>query len=178
MPSGAIIMVLMSALESKPEFAHARDAGAPVFSAVLRPNRSATLRGINILMIFIAAWFCATGIAFAYLGAWPITGFLGLDVALLYFALRYNLRALGRYESVEIGADALTLEQVNPWGRRSRVSFHPYWVQVGLSRGRLELRSHGRGVTFGAFLLPDEKSSLADAIRDALARVRATSTAI
>lgn len=146
---------------------------APVFSAVLRPNRSATLRGINILMIFVAVWFGATGLAFAYLGAWPITGFVGLDIVLLYFALRYNLRALGRYESIEITAETLTLEHVDPWGRRSRASFQPYWVQVGWSRGRLELRSHGRGVIFGAFLLPEERVSLAEAIKDALARVRA-----
>lgn len=145
-----------------------------LFAAVLRPNRSAGTRAVNVTVALLAGVFFLTGLGFALVGAWPIFGFLGLDIALLYFALRWNLRAADAFESVAVTADALTIVRVDHWGTRTTETFQPYWAQVALNEGstRLEIRSHGRGMIVGGFLAPDERVRLAEALRGALARGR------
>ena len=56
---------------------------------VLYPHRSLTPRGFLILMTFISAVSFIAGMAFLLMGAWPVFGFFGLDVLLLYLA--FNL---------------------------------------------------------------------------------------
>ena len=43
-----------------------------------------------------------TGMAFLLMGAWPVFGFFGLDVALIYPAFRLNYRSGRLYETVEL----------------------------------------------------------------------------
>lgn len=147
---------------------------APLFAAVLRPNRSAGVRAINVTVALLAGVFFLTGLGFALIGAWPIFGFLGLDIALLYVALRWNLRAADAHETVTLTTDALTVARVDHWGARATETFPPYWARVALNadRTRLEIRSHGRGMIVGGFLAPDERAEFAAALKDALARGR------
>lgn len=150
------------------------DAPALLFSAILRPNRSATLHAINVLIVVVAIIFFATGLGFAYLGAWPVTGFIGLDVVLLYVALRINHRAGNAFETVTLSATELAITRVDHWGRRRKFSFQPYWVQVAVDeeQKRVELRSHGRTVAIAAFLTPEERAEFAHALRQALAQIK------
>lgn len=146
----------------------------PLFAAVLRPNRSAGVRAVNVTIALLAGVFFLTGLGFALIGAWPIFGFLGLDIALLYLALRWNLRAADAFESVTVTARALTIARVDHWGTRTTETFQPYWAQVALNaeQTRLEIRSHGRSLIVGGFLAPDERAEFAAALKDALARGR------
>jgi len=151
------------------------EASALLFSALLRPNRSASLHGINVLIVLVAVVFFATGLGFAYLGAWPVAGFIGLDVALLYVALRINHRAGNAFETVTLTEGELAITSVDHWGRRRSFALQPYWLQVNVDEEnkRVELRSHGRAVAVGAFLTPEERAEFADALRAALRRLRA-----
>ena len=45
---------------------------------------------------------------FLLIGAWPVFGFLGLDVLLIYIAFRANFRAARAYEEVTVTATELT----------------------------------------------------------------------
>jgi uncharacterized membrane protein len=150
------------------------DAPALLFSAILRPNRSATLHAINVLIVVVAIVFFATGLGFAYLGAWPVTGFIGLDVVLLYVALRINHRAGNTFETVTLSPTELAINRVDHWGRRQSFSFQPYWVQVIVDdeQKRVELRSHGRSVAIAAFLTPEERVEFAEALRQALTQIK------
>jgi len=94
-----------------------RGRGGVLFSAVLRPNRSATIGGLNAVMAVMAVIWLATGAAFAVIGAWPVSGFLGLDVLVLYLALRLCLRAGRTVETIDLTERALTVRRINPWGR-------------------------------------------------------------
>ncbi len=47
-----------------------------------------------------------------------------------------------------------------------------------LAERRLNLRSHGRTLTIGAFLTADEKHEVARALGDALARLKAGTAAL
>ncbi len=51
---------------------------------------------------------------FLLLGAWPVFGFLGLDVLLVYVAFRANFRAARAYEEVTVTSSELTVRKVNP----------------------------------------------------------------
>lgn len=150
--------------------------GTLAFRAVLRPRRSASLRGIHIVMGAVAAVSFGTGIAFIAAGAWPVFGFLGFEVLLLYGALRLHHWAGHTSETIDITDATCTVERVDPWGKRHRWSCQPYWMQINLDplapgQNRLELRSRGRALAIGAFLTPAERSELAGMLRDALARL-------
>jgi len=57
---------------------------AKIFSAVLTPHRSLGPTGFLIFMLCIGGISFTTGVFFVMLGAWPIFGFFGLDVLLVY----------------------------------------------------------------------------------------------
>ena len=100
------------------------------FSAVLTPHRSLGPKGFMVLMGAICAVSFGTGLLFYLLGAWPVIGFMGLDVALIYVAFKLNFRALRVYETVDLTKEALTVTRVAPDGRSQSWSFSPYWVRV------------------------------------------------
>jgi hypothetical protein len=62
-------------------------------------------------------------LGFSRVGAWPVTGFLGLDVVLLYFALHWNNRTGRAYEFINLTDNALTIEKTGPWGQQKSWSF-------------------------------------------------------
>jgi uncharacterized membrane protein len=131
--------------------------GAPHFTAVLTPHRSLGPRGFMVLMAAVCAVSFATGLLFYLLGAWPVIGFMGLDVALIYAAFKLNFRALKRYEIVDLTKDALTVTRVAPSGKSQSWSFNPYWVRLSLEprlgqSSELSLASHGRRLVFASFL--------------------------
>jgi uncharacterized membrane protein len=147
-----------------------------LFAARLTPNRSASVKAINLVIALLAFVFFVTGLGFMLIGAWPVMGFLGLEIVLLYLALRWNLLLAGRHEAVTLTRTALTIERTDPWGRRSRESIEPYWARVELDarRGQLEIRSRDKGLVVGQFLAPDERADFAASLRAALAQARST----
>jgi uncharacterized membrane protein len=149
-------------------------ANPPIFAARLTPNRSASVKAINLVIALLAGISFLTGLGFMLIGAWPIMGFLGLEIVLLYLALRWNLLAAGRHETVTLTRETLTVERVDPWGIRSRESLEAYWAWVEFDgrRGRLEIRSRGKGLVVGQFLSLEERADFADALRTALAQAR------
>ncbi|MCP5367288.1 MAG: DUF2244 domain-containing protein [Hyphomicrobiales bacterium] len=152
--------------------------GDTLFSTELRPHRSARLRSLQTLVLLIAVVWFVVGLAFAIAGAWPIIGFLGAEVLLLYGALVWNLRAGSAHEVIDLTADALTVRRVNHWGQRQDWTFQPYWLRVELEHppgrsSRLTIASHGRRLVIGAFLPPREREDLAERLRGALLDLRA-----
>lgn len=144
------------------------------FSAVLTPYRSLSPRGFVVLMSIICAISFAAGMAFFLAGAWPVLGFFGLDVLLIYFAFKLNYYAGRAYETVSITGNTLTVTKVMASGRTRQFTFNPYWARVDLRSqpGRasvLRLTSHGRSLIVGAFLSEDERVEFASALREALA---------
>ena len=143
------------------------------FRAVLTPHRSLGPKGFMVMMTAVCLISFATGVLFFMLGAWPVIGFMGLDVLLIYIAFRLNFRALRRYETVELTDEALTVTRVAPSGEQRSWSFNPYWVRLNLQprRGRsseLSIASHGRRLVFASFLTDDEREDFASALGSAL----------
>jgi uncharacterized membrane protein len=147
------------------------------FSAVLTPHRSLGPKGFMVLMAAVCVVSFATGLFFFLLGAWPVIGFMGLDVALIYVAFRLNFRALKLYETVDLTQVALTVTRVAPSGKSQSWSFNPYWVRLSLQprlgrSSELSLASHGKRLVFASFLSDAEREDFASALSSALASAR------
>jgi uncharacterized membrane protein len=147
------------------------------FRAVLRPHRSLGPTGFLVLMGVISAISFVTGAAFYFMGAWPVVGFFGLDVFIIYIAFRLNYRAGRLHETVELSLSDLTITRFHPSGRKERFVLNPYWVRVRLAEGRdgrtdLRLHLHGKELSFGRFLTDDERRDFAKVLTGALIEVR------
>jgi uncharacterized membrane protein len=150
------------------------------FDLVLRPNMSLSRRGFFWLMVFFSAISLIVGSYFWSRGAWPVFGFFGLDIILLYGAFRLNYRYGKRYETLSMIDDKLVFRQVTALGGARAWSFDPYWVRIKLERfgkqgediGALILSSHGKYVSVGAFLAPEERAGLAESLSIMLNDVR------
>lgn len=150
---------------------------ANMFRAVLTPYRSLSPVGFLVLMSAIAVISFIIGFVFLLAGAWPVLGFFGLDVLLIYVAFRLNYRSGRIYEIVELTRDQLTLKRFHPSGKQERFDFNPYWVRVLLKewpdgRTMMRLVSHGRETVFGRFLTDDERRDFVDALKGALEGAR------
>jgi len=147
------------------------------FRAVLHPHRSLGPKGFLILMLAIGSISFVTGVVFLSMGAWPVFGFCGLDVLLIYIAFKLNYRSGRAYETVELTPEMLTLTRVTPSGKRESFDFNPYWVRIRLSeqsdgRTNLRLASHGHELEFARCLNDDERREFARALEGALANAR------
>lgn len=150
--------------------------GAVLYSAELRPHRSTAPRTATTIVIIVGSVWAVISLAFLAMGAWPVLPFLGLEILLLLVFFRLNHRAGNACEAIALTAQALTVRRIDHWGKQSQVTFPPHWLQVNLEPdptrdNRLELRSHGRSLIIGSFLLPHEREQLAFGLRRALGRL-------
>lgn len=149
-----------------------------LFSAILTPYRSLSGPGFVVVMIVFGGISFVSGIFFLTLGAWPVFGFFGLDVALLYFAFRLNYREAAAYEEIRVTPSELRMRKVSHRGEVREWTFNPVWARLDLESHeefglqRLALVSHGRRVSIASFLSPKEKESFATALRAALHQAR------
>ena len=159
-----------------------RDDGSAVdpkiFSAVITPHRSLGPTGFLIFMLCLGGLSFFSGVVFVSLGAWPVCGFFGIDVLLVYLAFRANYRAARAYEEVIVTASELTVRKVNHRGGVRQWTLNPLWVRLerivheefGIER--LFLVSHGRRLAIAGFLGPAEKASFARALMKALGEAK------
>src|SRR6187399_2487545 len=155
-----------------------QDDQPKLFSARLTPHRSLNRTGFLVLMAFLCAVSFVAGVAFLLMGAWPVLGFFGLDVLVIYWAFRINFRSAAATEDIVVTPTELRVRQVNHRGRLIEWSFNPLWVQLEQTGDpefgieRLYLVSRGRRVSIAHVLGPDEKASFAKALLAALQAAR------
>lgn len=146
----------------------------PIFTATLHPHRSLSKRGLVVLMGFVGLVGLAISIPFWLLGAWPIAGFMGLDVALIYLAFRYHNASARAYEQIFLSRIELLVRAVSWRGAIREARFNPLWT-------RLEKQEHpefgieklalvqGRArVEIAACLGREERADFAEAFSRAL----------
>ena len=155
----------------------ASPAGRLFFERVLRPHRSLPRQRFHVLMLVLGLVSLAIGTGFVVAGAWPVFGFFGLDVGLVYVAFRHNYRSALGGETLRLVGDAFTVERIGRGGERRLWRFQPFWLRVVLEErpdrsNRLLVASHGNSLVIADFLAPAARRELAATIGDALAAWR------
>jgi uncharacterized membrane protein len=151
-----------------------RGAQPELFSATLTPHRSLNRTGFLVLMAFLSAVSFAAGLAFLLMGAWPVFGFFGLDVLVIYWAFRVNFRNAKASEEISVTPSELRVRRVSHRGHVVEWVLNPLWVRLDQKTDpefgveKLYLVSKGRHVSIASFLGPDEKASFAKALTAAL----------
>jgi uncharacterized membrane protein len=150
----------------------------PTYEVILRPHRSLSPVGFWVIMGILAAWSFVGGIVFLLAGAWPVLGFVGLDVALVWWAFKASYGDRRAHEHLRLADGTFTVERVDKHGGAERFAFPSYWLRVRLEdngdeRGTLVITSHGRSLTIAGFLSPRERAILAEELSAALAKARA-----
>jgi uncharacterized membrane protein len=149
-----------------------------LFCALLTPHRSLNRTGFLVLMGFLSVISFAAGITFLLMGAWPVFGFFGLDVLLVYWAFRVNFRRAKATEEISVTPSELRVRRVSHRGHVAEWVLNPLWVQLDqkihaeFGIEELYLVSKGRRVAIASFLGPDEKASFVKALTAALQAAR------
>jgi uncharacterized membrane protein len=154
-------------------------AADEIFSAVLTPQRSLGPRGFAWVMAGLGGLSLAIGATFLALGAWPVPGFVGLDVLAVFLAFRLNYRSGRAAEEITVSRARLTVRQISARGAARVSDLNPYWARLVVHRQPpfgitgMAITSHGHTLPIGGFLGPDERETLATALSAALAEARA-----
>ncbi len=144
----------------------------------LSPHRSLSARGFTILMGVLGGASFLLGTVFLLMGAWPIFGFLGLDVFLVWLAFRANYRAARSFEEILVTPVRLVWRRFSGRGELREDTMNPRWVRLettsdelsGVTRIALTERRITRVI--GAFLPPAGKERLAKSLAGALATAK------
>lgn len=153
----------------------------PLFAATLTPHRSLSRNGLRWVIAIMAIGASIPGIIFFSLGAWPIVGFMGLDVLAVWWALSASTRDGRQMETLTLWPDELELKRTKPNGQEELLRFNPLFVKLVIDRDfnertqALHLRSRDADTVIGAFLNPDDKASFAKAFGTALKKARLNS---
>ncbi len=151
----------------------------PLFAATLTPHRSLTPNGKRIVVGLVAALALVPGLIFYVAGAWPVVGFMGLDVLAIWAALTISMRAGKAYEVLTLWPGSLELRKVDAKGAEQVLTFAPAHVRFVIDRDYNErvtalwLKEDGRKEPLGPFLSAEDKLSLSKVFGTALRKARA-----
>jgi uncharacterized membrane protein len=154
------------------------ESESTIFSATITPHRSLGQVGFLVLMLVFGGVSFFTGVAFLLMGAWPVFGFFGLDVLLLYGAIRLNNRHAAAYEEIKVTSSTLTVRKVSHRGMSREWLLNPLWVRLDRETiedfgvARLFLVMRDKQLTVANFLSPAERETFAQALGNALAEAR------
>jgi uncharacterized membrane protein len=142
------------------------------FSTLLRPHRSLSAEGFKWVMRGAIAANLLIGLPMYLIGAWPVLGFMGLDVWLLYWLFLRSYLDARRSETLTLTDRELIVDRIAPDGEREQQRLDAYWLRVEPGE-RLVLVSRGNRVVIGRFLSPGERHEVGEQLLAALAELRA-----
>jgi uncharacterized membrane protein len=105
-------------------------------------------------------------------------GFFGLDIALVWWAFRWNYRSARAHEEVKLSPEHLSISKVTPSGTKSVHGFNPLWVKFNVLRHDfvgvtgMNVEGEGRRVSLGSFLNPNDRDSFSKAFSLALIQAK------
>jgi uncharacterized membrane protein len=149
-------------------------------NAVLFPPQSLSRRGAAWFMAAMAVIAGVSGVAFLMAGAYPVTGFLGLELLLLWAALRYDDRRRSARTFVRVTRTHVDVRRRSADGAERTFRVSPHALRVihedpAAGASRLLISAEGQMCDIGEHLTAEEKAAFARRLRRALADARAIS---
>ncbi|MBP0614929.1 DUF2244 domain-containing protein [Jiella mangrovi] len=145
-----------------------------IFRALLTPYRSLGRGGFTLMMSFFCLVSVVTGIVFLINGAWPVVGFFGLDVLIVWWAFSANYRSAKAREEVLVTRTDCAIRKTSPKGVVREAHHNPFFARFSVNRHeeigitRMSVDSKNVSTEIGSFLNPDDRESFAEAFRKAL----------
>ena len=145
-----------------------------LFEVVSTPPSSFSRGGYRVLAGLLCAATAFPAIMFTVMGAWPVLGFLGIEVPLVLLLVARQARGARLVrEALVLTPGGLTVTRTDHRGRQQAMRLDPYWARVEQDgAGRLMLVQRGRRVRIGQHLGEIELESYAAAVQAALKRYR------
>lgn len=147
-------------------------SGELYMDAVLRPHRSLSLGAFRLMLAVVIIANATIATLFVARGAFPVAGFLGLDVLALWLAFKWNYRAARVEERVRVGAGQVHVASSDATGKTIHWVLNPIWARVAREGKGVLIRAGSGQMRLGAFLPPDECGDFAKALDLALYRAK------
>ena len=154
------------------------EADTSLFSRTLKPHRSLSRQGLNRLLTLLSLFGIVVSVPFYLMGAWPVVGFFGLDVLVLFIAFSANMRAARAYEQVDVTHVELSLQKVTARGQSRTWRFNPSWTRIEtetheeFGTQKIAIVQGRQSVEVGSFLGADGKDDFARSFKRALGEAR------
>jgi len=148
-----------------------------LFREILQSHQALSPRGWAIVFGALGLFFASFGLAMFVSGAWPVIGFLGLEIGGLYVGYRVVVGRAQRREEVILTPSTLSLQLRDQQGRLFRQSFPAQGCRVSINTPTtwddpVVLYAENRRIPFGADLNPDQRKDVADRLFQALKQAR------
>ena len=150
------------------------DQRGRVRQIVLRPNASLSTRDAMFFLAGMTTVSMSIALVFMWLGFWMVLPFSGAELTLLSGCIYWVLRQNQSQEVITITDKVVQVERGSRLARE-RVELPLGWVKVNLKqsprRGHpssLSIRSHGREIVVGGFLVESEREQLAAELKQQL----------
>lgn len=145
--------------------------------AELRRDMALDERGFERFMRWMLCISLGVGTLLYLAGAWPVIGFLGLDVLLVWGAFKYYQKSHEqRFDRIVVNRDGLTIEQ-HIGKRVIRTDYEPSFVQLRSNHDDLSQPIHlcqrGACCEIGRWLGAEERCAFARMFKDAQKRRQA-----
>ena len=108
------------------------ESSAVHFATSLSPHRSLSPEGFTWLIRGAVAANLVIGVPMYFLGAWPVMGFMGLDVFLLWYMFKRSYLDARRSETLLLTDRELIVDRKSPDGEREEHRLDAYWLKVEL----------------------------------------------
>ena len=91
------------------------------FATSLKPYRSLSADGFRFVMLGAVAANLVIGLPLFLMGAWPVFGFMGLDVFLLWWLFKRSYFDARRTETLTLTDRDLVVVRISPDGEREEL---------------------------------------------------------
>ena len=144
-----------------------------LYRITLYPYRSLNKTGFFLLMFVLGLFSFIAGIMFMLKGAWPVFGFFGLDVLLVYIFFKINFKSGKKKEIIILTKNQLIVEFYNSKNVFKTYKLDPNWLKINLTKiknetTKLQISSKNKSIVVGSFLRYQEKAEVLRSLQKAL----------
>ena len=131
----------------------------------LEPSKSLRPEGANLILVILGGFGLVISGSFMVFGAWPVFGFMALDVLLIYIAFQAQYRRSNRGQEITISNDKIEIKYFKGGVCVKTILLNKYWAKLEQfncfnRRSKLMFSSHGKFSEIGEFLSLKEKQKL------------------
>ena len=131
----------------------------------LEPSKSLRPEGANLILVILGGFGLVISGSFMVFGAWPVFGFMALDVLLIYTAFQAQYRRSSRGQEITISNDKIEIKYFKGGVCVKTILLNKYWDKLEQfncfnRRSKLMFSSHGKFSEIGEFLSLKEKQQL------------------